>query len=292
VLLPPPLSAMSAAAVLLHGGGDQQDILDRFASVTSAGRVVVPPPAQSEGWTGGVGWRDGGEEREDIRRELALEREDLEICFVNEIASDEESWDIGGPDHNTVAHQIARSNISQKAGQIIVPIEPICSPGQQTNPASRPLNSDRQLGRVVSDNHGHSSDGQARDKRLCPLSSSHQTFRDKVASLQVEARRGLICAPSSARMQMEERGETKLLSPELASLVGLGNIKSQRLNRRMLTSLSLGQLQVILNHFLAQIEDLNESLVKELLARDERVMEQDAMLTDIGDLDEFVNLKL
>ena len=104
---------MSAAAVLLHGGGDQQDILDRFASVTSAGRVVVggPPPAQSEGWTGGVGWRDGGEEREDIRRELALEREDLEICFVNEIASDEESWDIGGPDHNTVAHQIGKDSL-------------------------------------------------------------------------------------------------------------------------------------------------------------------------------------
>ena len=27
---------------------------------------------------------------------------------------------------------------------------------------------------------------------------------------------------------LQERGETKLLSPELASLVGLGNIKSQR----------------------------------------------------------------
>ena len=113
MLLPPPLSAMSAAAVLLRGGGDQQDILDRFASVTSAGRVGGPPPAQSEGWNGGggVGWRDGGEEREDIRRELALEREDLEICFVNEIASDEESWDTGGPDHNTVAHQIGKHSL-------------------------------------------------------------------------------------------------------------------------------------------------------------------------------------
>ena len=87
------------SAAVLQGGGDQ-DILDRFASVTG----------RSEGWVQGGegwgGWREG-EEREDIRRQLALEREDLEICFVNEIASDEEGWEVG--EFDTVANQIGKA---------------------------------------------------------------------------------------------------------------------------------------------------------------------------------------
>ena len=55
-----------------------------------------------------------------------------------------------------------------------------------------------------------------------------------------------------------------------------------------------------LNHlFLLVIQTLINEIVDKMVVpeivdplRDERVMEQDAMLTDIGDLDEFVNLKL
>ena len=53
----------------------------------------------------------------------------------------------------------------------------------------------------------------------------------------------------------------------------------------------MAQLQLIQNDYLAQIESLNEELVSFLLSRDELVMEQDAMLTDIEDLSEFTNLK-
>ena len=53
----------------------------------------------------------------------------------------------------------------------------------------------------------------------------------------------------------------------------------------------MAQLQLIQNDYLAQIESLNEELVSLLVSRDELVMEQDAMLTDIEDLSEFTNLK-
>ena len=53
----------------------------------------------------------------------------------------------------------------------------------------------------------------------------------------------------------------------------------------------MAQLQLIQNDYLAQIESLNEELVSLLVARDDLVMEQDAMLTDIQDLSDFTNFK-
>ena len=62
-------------------------------------------------------------------------------------------------------------------------------------------------------------------------------------------------------------------------------------NRRTISRLNVAQLQLIQNDYLAQIESLNEELVSLLVARDDLVMEQDAMLTDIQDLSEFTNFK-
>jgi len=42
---------------------------------------------------------------------------------------------------------------------------------------------------------------------------------------------------------------------------------------------------------LAQIKSLNEELVTLLVKKDDLTMEQDALMTDIEDLSEFVNLK-
>ena len=53
----------------------------------------------------------------------------------------------------------------------------------------------------------------------------------------------------------------------------------------------MAQLQLIQNDYLAQIETLNEELVGLLVTRDELGMEQDAMLTDIEDLSEFINIE-
>ena len=62
-------------------------------------------------------------------------------------------------------------------------------------------------------------------------------------------------------------------------------------NRRTLSRLNVAQLQLIQNDYLAQIETLNEELVGLLVTRDELGMEQDAMLTDIEDLSEFINIE-
>ena len=64
-----------------------------------------------------------------------------------------------------------------------------------------------------------------------------------------------------------------------------------QLNRCTLSRLNVAQLQLIQNDHLAQIETLNEELVGLLVIRDELGMEQDAMLTDIEDLSEFINIE-
>ena len=62
------------------------------------------------------------------------------------------------------------------------------------------------------------------------------------------------------------------------------------MNRGAISRLNVAQLQLIQNDYLAQIESLNEELVCLLVSRDELVMEQDAMLTDIQDLAEFTSV--
>ena len=64
---------------------------------------------------------------------------------------------------------------------------------------------------------------------------------------------------------------------------------TRRLNRGILTQMNVGQLQVILNFFLSQIETLNEDLVEFLIVRDELVIEQDSLLTDIEDITKCIS---
>ena len=64
-----------------------------------------------------------------------------------------------------------------------------------------------------------------------------------------------------------------------------------QVNRRTISRLNVAQLQLIQNDYLAQIESLNEELVSLLVARDDLVMEQYAMLTDIQDVSEFTSFK-
>jgi len=67
--------------------------------------------------------------------------------------------------------------------------------------------------------------------------------------------------------------------------------QDRELNRRTLSRLNVAQLQLIQNDYLSQIETLNEELVGLLVTRDELGMEQDATLTDIEDLSEFINIE-
>ena len=92
-----------------------------------------------------------------------------------------------------------------------------------------------------------------------------------------------MCVPRFSWMRLRIRiriWETRNLIPLLFQL-----------NRRTLSRLNVAQLQLIQNDYLAQIETLNEELVGLLVTRDELGMEQDAMLTDIEDLSEFINIE-
>ena len=86
-----------------------------------------------------------------------------------------------------------------------------------------------------------------------------------------------------------------------------------QLNRRTVSKLNVAQLQLIQNDYLAQIKGLNEELVSLLVKKvrssssniviskrirphsavfqDDLTMEQDALMTDIEDLSDFINLK-
>jgi len=209
--------------------------------------------------------------RENIRKKLAMEAGkeksdscDLQICFMNEFASDDELSDSKEDTEpaGMSTEEITAGNISKRVSQIIVPLTPVVK--QDT----------------------HRSD---ETPNLQPADINY-SFHSEVARLQRHAREGLVKARGKARVDIQDRINTRhQTNQKLFSLVGLPQFS--KLNRRTISRLNVAQLQLIQNDYLAQIEGLNEELVSLLVARDDLVMEQDAMLTDIEDLSEFVNIK-
>jgi len=208
--------------------------------------------------------------RENIRKKLALESAkeksdscDLQLCFVNEFASDEDLSE-GKEDAEPVAialEEIAKANISKRKSQIIVPINPVA---KQSSPSAATLSP--------------------------PQDDATQRFKTEVSRLQGSAQDSLRKAREKARVNIQDQINTRhQTNQKLFSLVGLPQFS--KVNRRTISRLNVAQLQLIQNDYLAQIESLNEELVSLLVSRDELVMEQDAMLTDIEDLSEFTNLK-
>ena len=78
-----------------------------------------------------------------------------------------------------------------------------------------------------------------------------------------------------------ERSAAKITASSSSSS---GPHRRKRLGRHVLTELNLAQLQIILNYLLSRIEELNGKLVEYLIERDELLMEQDSLLTDIEDI--------
>lgn len=234
------------------------DILAKFSKVAASTASIEDNRARENA-------------RENIRKKLAMEsgREkqdscDLQLCFMNEIASDDESSETleDGREDFSAASAIVGANISQKEGQIIVPMVP------------------QQQQRTGSGTQGG----------LVGQPSKEAMFRREVGQLQSVARQGLIQARDSARLSIEDRINTRRQgSQRLCTLLGLPQVS--KLNRRTLSRLNVAQLQLIQNDHLAQIEALNEELVGLLVSRDDLGMEQDAMLTDIEDMSEFINIK-
>jgi len=209
--------------------------------------------------------------RENIRKKLAMEAGkeksdscDLQICFMNEFASDDELSDSKEDTEpaGMSTEEITAGNISKRVSQIIVPLTPV----------------------VKQDTHRSDETPNLQPEDI------NYSFHSEVARLQRHAREGLVKARGKARVDIQDRINTRhQTNQKLFSLVGLPQFS--KLNRRTISRLNVAQLQLIQNDYLAQIEGLNEELVSLLVARDDLVMEQDAMLTDIEDLSEFVNIK-
>jgi hypothetical protein len=116
-------------------------------------------------------------------------------------------------------------------GQIIVPIYRTGNPEQEDI-------------RISCD-----SDGQG------PRAALHAGFQTRVRQLQAEARRDLLLARQDAHAQLVEEtaGVRRQHTGQLYALVGITR-HCGRLNRHLLSRLTLGQLNVILNDFLGRRE--------------------------------------
>ncbi|XP_076280039.1 schwannomin interacting protein 1 isoform X2 [Lasioglossum baleicum] len=134
------------------------------------------------------------------------------------------------------------------------------------------------------------------DSNSAPIDEAD--FFARQARLQTEARMALAQAKEMAHMQMEVERQrlkqspiTEMVRSSLEKVgVQLGEDR-RRLSRVLLTELNVAQLQVIANDLHARIAALNEALVEGLLRRDDLHMEQDSMLVDIEDLTRYLGTK-
>jgi hypothetical protein len=196
----------------------------------------------------------------------------LQICFMNETVSDNES-----PSSDT---ECPMTN----------PKQPKTSP-KNSNPQSSPY---EEKTAAPPTRPATLSIGQP---LLQPVTQpmTETDFFARQARLQTEARMALAQAKEMARMQMEIERQRQKKSPitEMVrnSLEKVGipfPEEKRRLSRQILTEMNVAQLQVIVNDLHTQIETLNESLVKFLMDRDDLHMEQDSMLVDIEDLTRYL----
>ncbi|XP_018568822.1 general transcriptional corepressor trfA [Anoplophora glabripennis] len=236
-------------------------------------------------------------DREEIRRRLAMGSEDdyytdrpgrkpslqarlqsgmnLQICFMNETVSDNES-----PNSDSECPMT-----NPKQPKTAMPKTSGFYPSYQEKvvpPPARPAT--LSIGQPL----------------LQPVKEpmTETDFFTRQARLQTEARMALAQAKEMARMQMEIERQRQKKSPitEMVrhSLEKVGipfPEEKRRLSRQILTEMNVAQLQVIVNDLHTQIETLNESLVKFLMDRDDLHMEQDSMLVDIEDLTRYLGAK-
>lgn len=197
------------------------------------------------------------------------------ICFMNEALLEEEQLEKSGEIRDLEfkqcsteqwsAQYIAKNNISKKKNHVIVPLTP--------NGTSE---------RTILD------PPEEEEKDLIPIERRLGAY---LYQIRLEARQRLKKAKEEAReaMNREQREQQRSIIAELNQQFGV-KTASRRLTRHMLTDMNRGQLQVILNYLLSRIQELNEKLVKDLMVRDELVMEQDSLLTDIEDITKGINV--
>ncbi len=190
----------------------------------------------------------------------------LQLCFLNEAIYEEGEEDNEEVFVRPSALFIAQNNISRKKNHVIIPLTP-------SSEASKLLTES-------SDEQGELSDQEA--FRLY-IKDIHTEASEKLSKVRQKTK-AKTCNPTSPC--------DPDFSPQLARLVpaATSSNSSCKFGRHALTGLNVARLQVILNMLLSCVEDLNERLVRLLIERDELVMEQDALLTDIEDITKGIKL--
>ncbi|XP_036321091.1 uncharacterized protein LOC118735443 isoform X1 [Rhagoletis pomonella] len=154
-------------------------------------------------------------------------------------------------------------------------------------------------GRASISSHGTIAAGKQQNlqKTLSAISIEDMEcdFFTKQAKLQIEARMALAQAKEMAHMQMEIERQNRRVSPITdiirVSLRKVGvqmTADKRRVSRQMLTDMNIAQLQVLVNSLHTHIEELNESLVHNLMERDDLHVSQDSMLADIEELTRYI----
>ncbi|XP_047986817.1 schwannomin-interacting protein 1 homolog [Leguminivora glycinivorella] len=222
----------------------------------------------------------------------------LQICFMNETASDNESTSEQDRNINYSTKSLSRSSIFSKSNYSLN------NHPYQTRPLSVSITKHDKIGIVP-------SSAKLRPTTLSlktPKSRSSQSlghielkesdFYALQTTLQTEARIALAQAKELARIQMERERRSRGASPVtemLRNSMRKANAPlapdRRRVSRQLLTDMNVAQLQVVVNELHSQIESLNESLVQLLMARDELHMGQDSMLVDIEDLTRYLGVK-
>ncbi len=225
----------------------------------------------------------GTSAREKIRLDLASsgqtgKEKSLQLCFLNEAVFEEEEDEEKDEKADSVSSLplsqrpsalfIAKNNISKKKNHVIIPLTPNSAKAKQIKEETEEENK-----RPQSDIRNLTED----------------TFALYLKEIRTEAREKL----KEVRNKQTEEGvdgggegqsrqHAKCFIQDLERLFGLKG--GRKFSRHALTGMNTAQLQVILNFLLSRIEELNEKLVQYLISRDELVMEQDSLLTDVEDI--------
>ena len=202
--------------------------------------------------------------REDIRKKLASfgeeetipEEEDeepgknnnLEICFINETASDEE-------------------------GEVMVnPLEPLSDEEDVSS-----------LQSISNQNFVHlsKSNGDRFKSDINFENAEDEEFEEKKHNIQATAKVALSQCKQVAKRQLAVEKQKRINDDPLKKLLGVSSID---INQDLLSGYNINILQVILNDFREKIEQHNTELVNLLIQKDELETEQDSMLIDIEDI--------
>merc|ERR1712037_116492 len=181
--------ATMAALITRDELGPDPDILTKFSAVAVARTACIEDNRAREN------------ARENIREKLAMEAGkekqdscDLQICFMNEIASDDELELGENVDAATTAEALLRANISQKVGQIIVPMG-----GRKVKQAK-----------------------MTEEQEEVKPPTREEAFHRQVGALQSAAQQGLVDARTAAHRDLQERiNSRRRTNDRLVSLLGL-----------------------------------------------------------------------